>query len=68
MKVSLGCDHGGYALKEEIKKHLEEKGIEYVDCGTYSTDSVDYPDFARQLAKKYSPVSVILPCFIVPQA
>ena len=56
MKVSLGCDHGGYALKEEIKKHLEEKGIEYVDCGTYSTDSVDYP------------VSVILPCFIVPQA
>ena len=47
MKVSLGCDHGGYALKEEIKKHLEEKGIEYVDCGTYSTDSVDYPDFAK---------------------
>lgn len=55
MKVSLGCDHGGYALKEEIKKHLEEKGIEYVDCGTYSTDSVDYPDFAKAVAKKYSP-------------
>lgn len=52
MKVSLGCDHGGYALKEEIKKHLEEKGIEYVDCGTYSTDSVDYPDFAKAACEK----------------
>ena len=46
MKVSLGCDHGGYALKEEIKKHLEEKGIEYVDCG------VDYPDFAKAACEK----------------
>ena len=52
MKVSLGCDHGGFALKEAVKKHLEEKGIEYIDCGTYSTDSVDYPDYARAACKK----------------
>lgn len=52
MKVSLGCDHGGFELKEAVKKHLEEKGIEYVDCGTYSTDSVDYPDYARAACKK----------------
>ena len=52
MKVSLGCDHGGYALKEEIKKHVEEKGIEYVDCGTESTASVDYPDFAKAACEK----------------
>ena len=52
MKIALGCDHGGFALKEAVKKHLEEKGIEYIDCGTYSTDSVDYPDYARAACKK----------------
>ena len=36
MKISLGCDHGGYALKEHIKAYLESKGHEVVDCGTYS--------------------------------
>ena len=45
MKISLGCDHGGYALKEHIKAYLESKGHEVVDCGTYSTDSCDYPIF-----------------------
>ena len=34
MKISLGCDHGGYALKEHIKAYLESKGHEVVDCGT----------------------------------
>ena len=52
MKIAIGCDHGGFALKEAVKKHLEEKGIEYIDCGTYSTDSVDYPDYARAACKK----------------
>lgn len=36
--IALGADHGGYFLKEEIKKHLEERGIEYKDFGTYSPD------------------------------
>ena len=51
MKVALGSDHGGFTLKEEIKKYLEEKGIEYKDFGTYSTDSCDYPDIALPVAK-----------------
>lgn len=50
MKISLGCDHGGYELKEIIKKHLESKEIEVVDVGTYSMDSVDYPDYGSKAA------------------
>ncbi|SJZ37107.1 ribose 5-phosphate isomerase B [Cetobacterium ceti] len=50
MKIALGADHGGYQLKEIIKKHLESKGYEVVDKGTYSTDSVDYPDYAKAVA------------------
>jgi ribose 5-phosphate isomerase B len=46
-KVALGSDHGGIELKNEIKKHLEAKGVEVVDFGTHSTDSVDYPDYAK---------------------
>lgn len=44
--IALGADHGGYALKEELKKHLEERGIAYKDYGTYSEASCDYPDYA----------------------
>lgn len=44
--VSLGADHGGYELKEAIKEHLDTIGISYIDCGTNSTVSVDYPDMA----------------------
>ncbi|KPU27405.1 ribose 5-phosphate isomerase [Caloranaerobacter sp. TR13] len=51
MKIALGSDHGGYELKEHIKKFLEEKNIEYVDYGTNSTESVDYPDFGHKVAK-----------------
>lgn len=50
MKISLGCDHGGYELKEIVKKHLENKGIEVADVGTYGMDSVDYPDYGMQAA------------------
>lgn len=49
--VAIGADHGGYALKEDIKVFLEEKGYQVIDCGTSSTDSVDYPDFARAVAQ-----------------
>ncbi|MCQ2521261.1 MAG: ribose 5-phosphate isomerase B [Lachnospiraceae bacterium] len=52
MKVSMGCDHGGYALKEKVKEHLLSVGYEVEDCGCYSTDSVDYPIFAREAALK----------------
>ncbi len=48
--VALGCDHGGYALKEAIKKHLEAKGVSFKDFGTNSTDAVDYPEYGRLVA------------------
>jgi RpiB/LacA/LacB family sugar-phosphate isomerase len=44
--VALGADHAGYALKEELKSWLLTRGHEVVDCGTESTGSVDYPDYA----------------------
>ena len=44
--VALAADHGGFALKEAIKAHLESRGIPYRDFGTHSTDSCDYPDLA----------------------
>lgn len=49
--VSMGCDHGGYDLKEKVKKHLENKGIAVKDCGCYSTASCDYPEFSKAAAR-----------------
>ena len=49
--IAIGSDHGGYELKEELKKQLEEKGLEYKDYGAYSTDRVDYPVVAKEVAK-----------------
>ena len=48
--IALGSDHGGYKLKEEIKKYLEEKEIEYEDCGTFSEERIDYPYIAKTVA------------------
>ena len=50
MKIALGTDHGGFCLKAAIIDYLEKKGIEYKDFGTFSTDSVDYPDIAFPVA------------------
>lgn len=49
--IALGCDHAGFELKQFIIKHLEERGIEYKDYGTYSTDSVDYAVYAEKTAR-----------------
>lgn len=49
-KVAIACDHGGYALKEEIKKRFAER-FDFIDLGTHSTDSVDYPEYGRAVAK-----------------
>ena len=54
MKISLGSDHAGYIVKEEIKKHLISKGYEVLDVGTNSTESCDYPIFAKAAAKLVS--------------
>lgn len=48
--IALGCDHGGFAIKEAVKKYLEESKIEYTDYGTYSEESVDYPVYAKKVA------------------
>lgn len=45
MRVALGADHGGYELKEAIRTHLETQGLDVLDLGTNSTDSVDYPKY-----------------------
>ena len=51
MKIALGCDHGGYELKQFIMKTLEKLGYEYEDFGCYSLESCDYPDFGHALAE-----------------
>lgn len=48
--LAIGCDHGGFELKEQIIKHLQERGIEYKDYGCYGTESVDYPEYAKRVA------------------
>jgi ribose 5-phosphate isomerase B len=51
MKISLASDHAGYKYKQLIKKYLEKKGFVVIDHGTFSSDSVDYPDFIKLAAK-----------------
>ena len=50
--IAIGSDHGGYKLKEEIKRYLDEKEIKYIDCGCYSEESVDYPNLAKEVSLK----------------
>lgn len=51
MRIALGADHAGVHLKAEIRRFLDERGVAYSDFGTDGTDSVDYPDFATQVAR-----------------
>lgn len=48
--IALGCDHGGFELMQEVKHYLDEKELEYEDFGCQSTQSVDYPIYARKVA------------------
>jgi ribose 5-phosphate isomerase B len=52
MKIAIGSDHAGYEDKEKIKRQLEELGVEYEDVGTNSTESTDYPIYAKKVAEK----------------
>lgn len=52
--IALGCDHGGFGLKERIKAYLEGKGLAVKDCGCYNTDSCDYPLFGQAAAQAVS--------------
>ena len=51
MKIALACDHAGFEYKEQLKNYLIEKGNKTKDFGCFSLESVDYPDFAHQLAE-----------------
>ncbi len=51
MRIAIGADHAGYALKETLAAHLRAQGVEVVDFGTHGPDSVDYPDYARVVAE-----------------
>ena len=48
--LAIGADHGGYLLKEEVKKYLTQRGVEFYDFGTFSEESVDYPQIAAKVA------------------
>ncbi len=50
--IAIGCDHGGFELKEILVSFLKEQGFNLEDVGTYSTQSVDYPDIAKKVCKK----------------
>ena len=47
MKIAVASDHGGFKLKEEVKAHLLERGLEVLDLGTHTEDSVDYPEYGK---------------------
>jgi ribose 5-phosphate isomerase B len=51
MKIAVGADHAGFALKEKIGEWLKNQGFEVQDAGTHSADSVDYPDYARKVGE-----------------
>jgi ribose 5-phosphate isomerase B len=51
-KICIASDHAGYDLKEKIKDYLVNKSISVIDLGPFSKDSVDYPDFAKKVAKR----------------
>ena len=51
MKIMIGCDHGGFALKQVLIKYLQDKGYEVEDAGSYTPDRVDYPDYAKKVGE-----------------
>ncbi|MDG2027137.1 MAG: ribose 5-phosphate isomerase B [Acidimicrobiales bacterium] len=51
MRIAVGSDHAGFELKEAVAAHVRDAGHEVVDCGTYSADRVDYPDFGAAVGR-----------------
>lgn len=50
--IAIGCDHGGYDLKQDVIRYLQENNIDYLDVGTYTRDSADYPKYAKRVCKE----------------
>lgn len=66
MKVAIGSDHAGYALKQELRAHLQARGVEVIDVGANSAESTDYPDYAAAVGRKVAEGVVdrgVLVCF-----
>lgn len=66
MKVAIGSDHAGYALKQELRARMEARGVEVVDVGADSAESTDYPDYAAAVGRKVAEGTVdrgVLVCF-----
>ena len=55
MRIAVASDHGGFKLKTTILEYLKETGHEFEDFGTFSCDSVDYPDYALKVAEAWPP-------------
>ena len=51
MNIALGCDHAGFDIKDEVVEHIKELGYSVLDCGTNSSESVDYPEFGHAVGK-----------------
>ena len=49
MKIAVGCDHGGFELKQQVIEYLQKAGMECMDCGCHSESSCDYPEYARKV-------------------
>lgn len=60
MKIAIAADHGGFELKESLKKHYDKQSLNLMDLGTFSPDSVDYPDVAELMVKNILDSSVDL--------
>lgn len=54
MKIIIGSDHAGYSMKEKVKAHLSERGVQVEDVGAHSEESADYTDFGKKVAQKVS--------------
>ncbi len=52
MKIAIGCDHAGFPLKETVKETVKRLGHEVIDCGAFSPERTDYPDYANEVAKR----------------
>ena len=60
MKIAIGSDHAGFELKQIIVEHLSSRNVDFVDFGTNSLDSVDYPDFAKRVADEVSSKDLVM--------
>ena len=60
VKIAIGSDHAGFELKQVIVDHLSARNLDYVDCGTNSLESVDYPDFAKKVAEEVNNKDLVM--------